>query len=67
MFGLDSQGQEKFISAVTCMTLAVISVALRIYCKIRHKQGVRVDDYCMLGGLAFFLTAAILPLWGKCP
>jgi uncharacterized membrane protein len=53
--------------SIACVVISAIAVVIRIYCKIRHKQGVRSDDYWIIVGLAFYAASvSIVPMviWG---
>ncbi|KAF2736980.1 hypothetical protein EJ04DRAFT_550958 [Polyplosphaeria fusca] len=64
MFGLTSRGQSSFDGNVAGAVIAIVAVAIRLFCKVKSKQGVKSDDYWILAALAFHLTAASVGNWG---
>lgn len=65
MYGLNTLGQQQFNAGVACTTLSAAAVAVRIFCKIRHKQGVKSDDYWILIALVFYWVSVACVLWGS--
>ncbi|KAF2690333.1 hypothetical protein K458DRAFT_399671 [Lentithecium fluviatile CBS 122367] len=57
MFGIDRYTSDKFGLTVASWVLTGAVVGLRIFCKVRHKQGVRADDYWIIVGLCWFWAA----------
>lgn len=64
MYGLNAAGQSQFNGGVACSVLSAVAVLIRIFCKIRYKQGVHSDDYWIIVGLAFYWTSVAFVLWG---
>jgi hypothetical protein len=64
MFVFSTLGQQLLAAQVLSASLAGFVVALRIFCKIRYKQGVRADDYWILVGLLCYYTATGIVLRG---
>ena len=64
MFGIKRFTQEEFSLYAASIVLTGLAVALRFYCKIRHKQGVHADDYWILGGLLWYWASTAVGLWG---
>jgi hypothetical protein len=64
MYGLSTQGQSQFNAGVACASISSVAVAIRIFCKIRHKQGVHADDYWIIVALGFYLATVGVVIWG---
>jgi RNA 3'-terminal phosphate cyclase len=64
MYGLNTIGQQQFNVAVACAILSGVAVAIRVFSKIRHKQGVRSDDWWILIALSWYWASAAVVLWG---
>lgn len=64
MFDLTPHGQSQFDANVAWAILAITAVAIRIWCKIKNKNGVKSDDYWILAALACYLTAVTFAIWG---
>jgi hypothetical protein len=56
--------QLLFPAHIIYALLAGCAAALRIYCKMRYKQGVRADDYWILVALLSYYAAAVAVLRG---
>ena len=54
VYGLNHKTQFHFELSVACAVISAVAVITRIYCKLRHKQDVRSDDYWNVIGLAFY-------------
>lgn len=66
MFGLNAHGQSQFDANVAWVVISGSAVAIRLVCKIKSKQGIGSDDYCIVAALAFYWTAAAFAIWGQC-
>jgi RNA 3'-terminal phosphate cyclase len=64
MYGLTTVGQQQFNTAVACAVLSGVAVGIRIFSKIRHKQGVRSDDWWILIALVWYWASVAVVLWG---
>lgn len=65
MLGLNKLGQQQFDASVICGVLGGTAVAIRLFCKVRHKQGIKADDYWIVIALAFYWAADAVAIWGK--
>jgi hypothetical protein len=64
MYGLNSKAESRLELSIACAIISGLSVIVRIYCKLRHKQGVRSDDYWIILGLLFYWVADAVVAWG---
>lgn len=65
MFGLNHLGQQQFNAGVACAVLSGAAVVIRIFCKVRHKQGIRSDDWWIIVALAWYWASVSVVIWGK--
>lgn len=65
MYGLNAQGQHLFDAGVSCAVLAGAAVALRIFSKFWHKNGVHIDDHLIIAAVLLFWTNVAMMQWGK--
>jgi hypothetical protein len=63
MVGLKFRGQHLFTEGV-CAVLSFVAVAIRFYCKIRHKQGVKSDDWWIVVAVIWYWAAIGAITWG---
>ncbi|KAK4164704.1 hypothetical protein QBC43DRAFT_300171 [Cladorrhinum sp. PSN259] len=49
---------------VVCLSISVLATLLRFWCKIGLKQGIRGDDWFLLGTTITYIAAASTTLWG---
>ncbi|KAL5426064.1 hypothetical protein PMIN05_011760 [Paraphaeosphaeria minitans] len=63
MYPLSDKARLQFNMSVACAVISTITVIIRIYCKIWHKQGVRSDDFWIIAGLASYCASvATIPI-----
>ncbi|KAF2446604.1 hypothetical protein P171DRAFT_472077 [Karstenula rhodostoma CBS 690.94] len=64
MDGVNRKAQRhQFNLSIACAVISTLSIGIRIYCKIRHKQGVHSDDYWIIVGLTFYCACvATIPM-----
>jgi hypothetical protein len=65
MFGLNHLGQQKFNAGIACAALSGAAVVMRVFCKVRHKQGIRSDDWWIIVALAWYWASVSVVIWGK--
>jgi hypothetical protein len=65
MLGLNQHGVQMLNTFIICGVFAGLAVAVRIYCKIRYKYGVKGDDYWMMSALTFYWTGGAVSIWGE--
>jgi hypothetical protein len=65
MFGLNHSGQQEFNAGLACVVLSGAAVVIRIFCKIRHKQGIRSDDWWIFVALAWYWATVAVIWWGR--
>ena len=59
IFGLVGDNGLLAIAHLACCAVAGAAVALRIFCKVRYKQGIRVDDWSIIGALLVYYVAVL--------
>jgi formate/nitrite transporter FocA (FNT family) len=64
MFGLSLYHAEIAIAHIATAILAGVAVAIRLYVKIKTKQGVKSDDIFILLTLVFYYAAIATVLHG---
>ena len=64
-FGLSKSSDLLADAHLACCAVAGVAVVVRIFCKIRHKQGVRIDDWCIIAALLCYYVAVVVVLYGK--
>ncbi|KAF2248053.1 hypothetical protein BU26DRAFT_551453 [Trematosphaeria pertusa] len=65
MYGLNAKGQSLFDTDIACASISAFAVALRVFSKVWHKQGIRSDDYWSIVALVFYLTSVGCMQWGR--
>jgi len=66
-FGLSKYNDFLADEHLACCAVAGAAVVLRIFCKIRQKQGFRVDDWCIIAALLCYYVAVAVVVYGKSP
>jgi hypothetical protein len=62
---LDERGKGRFAVAVVSITIVLLSIALRFWCKLSLKSGMYAEDWSILFVVPCYIAATTADLWGK--
>jgi hypothetical protein len=58
-------GRFRITAIVVCSSVAVVSAAIRFWCKIARRTGIHADDWWLLAAVITGLGAEGVLLWGN--
>ncbi|KAI1772028.1 hypothetical protein F4818DRAFT_427401 [Hypoxylon cercidicola] len=61
---LTDSGERRLISAVICLSVSIIAVALRFWCKVSLKARITSDDWWILASCVIYVATDAVVLWG---
>jgi hypothetical protein len=64
-FNFSPDSQELFDGGVACLVISIVAVLLRVFCKIRYKQGIHADDVFIIAGALFNAATFTVVTWGR--
>ncbi|KAF3026726.1 hypothetical protein E8E14_014762 [Neopestalotiopsis sp. 37M] len=61
---LDQKSEHRLAAAIVCTVIVIASILLRIWCKIKFRSGLHLEDWLMLSVMFAYMAATAVDIWG---
>lgn len=62
---LHRQGRQQLAAAIVCLSLSIVAVAIRFWCKLIVKNGFHWDDWWILAAVLTYAGGQSANIWGQ--